>query len=307
MKKAQLLPIGGITDTANDSGWRLFGHMNMPTRQPRIVDAAWHLPLADTDRCWLEATSRRFYGRYPNLEEIWQLMDEVWDDLRCDTESLDQRVTSFYQHPVWLLNGLFIEQHELSLENRRDFTAWVAAQNPRRVADYGGGFGTLGRMIGAACPRAAVDIIEPHPHPAAIERAAEAENVRYHAELTGEYDVLIATDVFEHVSDPLALVVATARHLRPGGRYLLANCFWPVIKCHLPQTFHFRHSWDAALAAMGLLPSERVCYGRAVDRQGDLVMKAARLVEKRSRWVFPWIDRLPEPIRRRIVRMVWKA
>lgn len=41
---------------------------------------------------------------------------------------MDARIGSFYAHPVWLLNGLFIEQNAQSLANRRGFTDWVAAQ-----------------------------------------------------------------------------------------------------------------------------------------------------------------------------------
>ncbi|MEA1048976.1 class I SAM-dependent methyltransferase [Lamprobacter modestohalophilus] len=129
-------------------------------------------------------------------------------------------------HPVWLLNGLFIEQHAQSLDNRRRFTDWVAAQSPRRVADYGGGFGGLARMIGAACPSAEVEVIEPHPHPLAIERARRSPNVHYRPALDGEYDILIATDVFEHVPDPLGLAAETAAALKPGGHYLSRAWSW---------------------------------------------------------------------------------
>ena len=260
--------------------------------------------LDPSERAWIEAAFARF-GGYPSLEQIWQLMDEVWIDLGCDQGVMDYRIGAFYRHPVWLLNGLFIEQHDLSLANRREITAWVAARTPCRVADFGGGYGTLARMIGMACPSTEVEVIEPHPHPAAIALAAATANIRYRPELTGEYDILIATDVFEHVSDPLALVERTAIHLRPGGYYLIANCFWPVILCHLPQTFHFRHSWDAALAAMGLVPCEAVCYGRAFRWLGEFDLHKAREIEQRSRWLFPWLERLPGRIRHHVSRLAF--
>lgn len=258
------------------------------------------------EQAWLEQVFARHGGTFPSLEQIWQLMDEVWEGFGCDPECMDERIGAFYSHPVWLLNGLFIEQHDLSLANRRAFTDWVVQQAPRRVADYGGGFGSLARMIGAACPEASVEVIEPHPHAAAIARAESSANVRYRPALTGEYDILIATDVFEHVPDPLGLVADTASHLRPDGRYLIANCFWPVIACHLPQTFHFRHSWDTALAALGLTPEETVCYGRAFRRHGRFNLKRARSIEQGSRRSFPWIERLPGRIRHRAVRLIWR-
>ncbi len=274
-------------------------------RQITSLEYVASLPLEGDEYDWFAATFKRFDGAYPSLEQIWQLMDEVWNTLGCDGDRLDKRVTAFYNHPVWLLNGLFIEQHDLSRANRREFSNWVAASAPSRVADFGGGYGTLARMIGEACPTAVIEVIEPHPHRAAIERAAATINVGYRAELTGDYDILIATDVFEHVPDPLALVERTARHLRPGGQNLIANCFWPVIRCHLPQTFHFRYTWDSALAAMGLVPGERVCYGRAFARRSQLALCRARAVERRSLWLFPWVESLPIRLRRPLVRLIW--
>ena len=111
------------------------------------------------------------------LEDIWALMDEAWDECGCDQKVMDERVTRFYRHPVWLLNGLFIEQHEASLANRRAFAAWVEGKAPKRVADFGGGYGTFAVLIGQACPGAEVEIAEPNPHPAAVALAAKAPNV----------------------------------------------------------------------------------------------------------------------------------
>ena len=155
-----------------------------------------HLTTAEKE--YLEGVFDRF-GGYPELEQVWSLMDEPWVELGCDPLNMDERVTAYYQHPVWLLNGLFVERHELSLDNRRRFTQWIVAQAPQRVADFGGGFGGLARFIGEALPNAQVEVVDPHPHPAAIALAADTPNVRFVPELTGEYDILIATDVFEHV------------------------------------------------------------------------------------------------------------
>lgn len=257
--------------------------------------------ITPEEQRWLAGIFKRF-GGYPSLEELWAVMDEPWRELNCDPEVMDARIGTFYAHPVWLLNGLFIEQHAQSLDNRRGFTDWVAAQSPRRVADYGGGFGGLARMIGAACRTAEVEVIEPHPHPLAIERARRSPNVRYRPALDGEYDILIATDVFEHVPDPLGLAAETAAALKPGGRYLIANCFQPVILCHLPQTFHFRHSWDGALRALGLEPGKAVVYGRAFMRRGHLDIKAARDFEHRSQRLWPLTRPLPGRIARPLTK-----
>lgn len=163
------------------------------------------LRLTANEQTYLANVFNRFNG-YPSLEQLWQLMDEQWQVHNCDPLHMDDRITAFYRHPVWLLNGLFIEQDSQSLVNRHVFTDWVAAQRPVRVADFGGGFGGLARLIGARLPNTQVELVDPFPHQAAIALASDTPNVRFVPELTGTYDILIATDVFEHVPDPLLLV-----------------------------------------------------------------------------------------------------
>jgi hypothetical protein len=251
---------------------------------------ACYLSLIEKE--YLAVIFDRFNG-YPNLEQLWSLMDEPWVELACDPLILDERVTKYYQHPVWLLNGLFVERHEPSLENRRRFAQWVVDQKPKRIADFGGGFGGLARIIGEALPDVQVEVIEPHPHPAAIALAAGTPNVRFVPALSGEYDILIATDVFEHVLDPVGLAAETASYLRIGGQYLIANCFAPVILCHLPQLFHFNTSWDAVMQAMGLEVVESVVYGKAYRRKGGVSLAEAREKVECGSKIHSWISWIP--------------
>lgn len=267
-----------------------------------ITDEECHL-ISPPDQHWLAQVFAQYDG-YPSLEQVWMLMDKPWRTLNCDPAVMDGRIGAYYSHPVWLLNGLFIEQHAQSLANRKHFADWVLGQSPRRVAEFGGGFGGLARMIGQSLPTANVEVIEPHPHPVAIARADKTPNVRYQPTLTGVYDVIVATDVFEHVPDPLQLVADTACHLQEGGCYLIANCFAPVILCHLPQTFHFRHSWDAALRAMGLVPAESVAYGRVFVRRGALNLAAARAVEQRSVRLWHWLQHLHGRLARPLTKLL---
>jgi len=253
---------------------------------------------------WLTNVLNEFNG-FPTLEQLWNLMDKPWKELHCDQDIIDQRIETFYSHPVWLLNGIFSEKHEQSVSNRRQFSNWVAAQKPKRVADCGGGFGSLARMIGELCPETSIDVIERYPHPVAIARAEQTPNVRYRSTLGSSYDILIATDVFEHVPDPLGLVSDTASALTPGGRYLIANCFFPVILCHLPVTFHFRYSWSKALQAMGLIAYETVLYGQAFVKANTLNLEAARKVETKSAKLWAILQHLPDPAARRLARAIF--
>jgi hypothetical protein len=249
--------------------------------------------LTVSEQAYLADVFSRCHG-FPSLVELWRLMDEQWQVHQCDPNLMDERVIAFYRHPVWLLNGLFIEQDPESLSHRRAFADWVFSQMPARVADFGGGFGGLARLIGAECPAAQVDVVEPHPHAAAIALAATSSNVSYRPTLKGPYDIVIATDVFEHVPDPIGLAAETAAELRVGGYYLMANCFQPVIQCHLPQLFHLQIGWDAAMEAMGLQPLGQVHYGRVYRRCGALDQSAARKMEALARRVFSVVRRLPK-------------
>ncbi len=265
-------------------------------------DARAAVPPAHAE--WLLAVHAR-HGGLPGLEALWALMDEAWHRHGCDPQAMDERITAFYRDPVWLLNTWFIEHDPESLAHRRQFAAWAAGQQPQRVADIGGGGGTLARAIAAACPQARVEIVEPHPHPALARRLAGEARLAYVHALQGPYDVMLATDVFEHVPDPVGMLAEVLAHLKPGGTLLVANCFWPVIACHLPQTFHLRHSWDTVCEAMGLQRGPRLAHGRAwrmpatgLDPAAALVR--ARAVEARSQALFGRIERLPRPLASRL-------
>jgi SAM-dependent methyltransferase len=193
-------------------------------------------------------------GSNPSLEQMWMLMDQAWERCGCNNRLPDPKLLArFYSDPVWLFNGMFIEQHDVSMGHRQAITASVAALAPRDVVDFGGGFGTLGRLLAASLPEAEIAISEPYPPRHGIESCKPFANIRFVPELTSQnYDVLVSTDVLEHVPDPLALLVAMVDSVRPGGHLLIANCFFPVISCHLPSTFHLRYSFDKFCEALGL-------------------------------------------------------
>jgi len=215
---------------------------------------------------------------------MWAAMDFAWDQIGLDNHDPDpDQLSEFYSHPIWLLNGLFIEQHEQSLRNRDEFASWVESVQPRRVADFGGGYGTLARAIAKRCPEAKVEVVDPYPRPEALRVSAEYDNLSFEPKLKGEYDVVIATDVFEHVTDPVALAHDVARQIPVGGRFLTANHFAPSIKCHLPRTFHFSQSWDRIMEELGFVTEGRVCYGTVYRRVAhDKGIEGARRVERMS-------------------------
>ena len=205
----------------------------------------------------------------PTLEEIWALMDLAWATTKADPADLQSMVAS-YSHPVWTLNGIFTETHEESVYNRRTFADYIAKTKPARIADYGGGFGALARLLAERLPSATIEIVEPYPSELALSLCESFPNIRFVEKLSGTYDVITALDVLEHVPAPLELVYGLSQHTHQNSYLLLANCFCPVIKCHLPCTFYLRDTFDFLMKKMGFIPSEKVLYARTYRIGGSI-------------------------------------
>lgn len=230
----------------------------------------------------------------PSLEQLWGLMDQAWNRHGCDNRMPNTELLSnFYSDPIWLLNGMFIEQHAVSMGHREAITEAVASLAPSQVLDFGGGFGTLARLLAKSLPKAEIAICEPYPPRHGIESCKPFSNIRFVPELNIQsVDVLVSTDVLEHVPDPLALLAAMVDAVRPGGHLFIANCFYPVILCHLPSTFHLRYSFNSFCRALGLEVvgpcngSHATIYRRAQVVAPD--WPRLRALERRSQHLFPW-------------------
>jgi 2-polyprenyl-3-methyl-5-hydroxy-6-metoxy-1,4-benzoquinol methylase len=230
------------------------------------------------------------------VQEIWGLMDKVWDELECNNQNIDQqKLNDFYNHPIWLLNGLFIEQHPLSMQHRRAIANWINenCQKISSVIDFGGGFGTLARLIAKDNENISIDICEPHPNPVALEKIKEYANINFIDLPKTEYDCLVCTDVLEHVSDPLDLLAVMIGMVKINGYLIIANCFYPDIKCHLPSTFHLRYTFDKFAQIMGL-EVVGICQGShgtiyIKSKQVEIAFDKIRKLEKTSKFLFPFL------------------
>lgn len=231
----------------------------------------------------------------PKLEDIWQIMDNVWGDIGCDSKNLDcNKIREFYNHPVWLLNGLFIEQHELSMQHRNAISDWIIKNDLKSVLDYGGGFGTLGRLIARKDATVLVDIYEPYPREYALLKAHDYPNVHFIDGIDKKYDCLVSLDVLEHVPDPLKLLSEMIENLRNEGYLLLGNNFYPVIKCHLPSTFHLRYTFNIFASLMGLdnIGPCKGSHATIYQKKGDITTncKKIRRCERISQIIFPFLN-----------------
>lgn len=245
-------------------------------------------------------------GLQTDLEQMWYLIDRVWDDLGCNNRDLDPvRLENFYSHPIWLLNGLFTEQDEESLKHRHAISDWIVGNDFLKVADYGGGFGTLARLIAQKGNGVHIDILEPHPSECGLKRTREFPNIAMVERLGGDYDCLISTDVLEHVPDPLEDLSAMIGSVKTGGSLMIANAFFPVIKCHLPRCFHFRYTFNCFAHMMGLRnmgPLEG-CHGTVFEKVDCRRQNwnKLRFYEKVSRILFPVLETakpVAQPVKR---------
>jgi len=62
----------------------------------------------------------------PQLEGIWYLLDMVWDEMKLDNRKVKpQELQAYYSHPVWIINGLFIENDPESKGHRSSISSWI--------------------------------------------------------------------------------------------------------------------------------------------------------------------------------------
>ena len=267
--------------------------------------------LTTIERAEIEKLLKRQDNNFNDLNQMWYLMDLVWDDFECDNKKLNwEKIGKFYSHPVWLLNGLFIEQDDVSMGHRHAISDWVLNNNLKNVVDYGGGFGTLARLVAQKNKEIKIDIYEPHPSVFGLKRASEYKNITVINQLEEDYyDCLLSTDVLEHVPDPLNDFSKMIDSVKIGGYLVIANAFFPMIKCHLPQNFHFRYTFNKFAKMMGLEVVGILEGSHATIFKKISVIKPQwkkiRFYEKLSRVSFPIIEFL-KPILRPIKRAFWK-
>lgn len=253
--------------------------------------------LYGRDEAWTSRFLTRFKDSPPSLEQLWGCMDEVWDDCFKTGITRASSLSRFYSHPIWQINGLFIEQDDLSLKHRQQFALCSFEVGASRIADYGGGFGTLGRLIGALNPDCNVHIVDPFPSPIGQQMSRNQHNVLHSTNLEGFYDVIFVIDVLEHLDEPISAILDLANHVDIGGRILLANCFYPVIKCHLPSTFYLQDSLGSIMSCLGFHKEKTVCYGDLFKRRDRGSQASARCVSAAANLLYTAFTRVSPALR----------
>ena len=238
----------------------------------------------------------------PTVDWVWQEMDRVWNGFGLDNRAAlaGQDIGKFYRHPVWLMNGVFTQADPTSAGHRAAISRCLDSFGLKRIADYGGGFGVLAREIRETIPDSVVTIIEPYPSRVGIERLKTVQGVGFAADFEADgYNAIILQDVLEHVEDPIGIAYAAARALRQDGIVIFANSFYPVIQCHLPSTFHLRHTFRLIAEAMGLEFVGVVSgaeHAQIFRRRGPVALGRARRGESVSRVVGPVLNLVHGPL-----------
>jgi len=247
----------------------------------------------------------RFQDEMPKLEDIWSMMDRVWDShsmKKVDGKYPDEELLKYYSHPVWLLNGLWIESHELSIENRCKFAKLVKLCNKEKplILDLGGGFGTLGKIIATLYPEATVEVWEPCTSDLAIRLSEDIENMRFidFESLNYEkYDCVFSMDVIEHLNNPLSHIRDANYLLKRGGIFIIGWNFSPVIKCHLSYNFHYRYIMKECIKLLGFgyIKKDENSYAyvfKKIANTRDINLKKAEILGKIAKIAKPAMDGL---------------
>ena len=61
----------------------------------------------------------------PNINDIWRISDQVWDDMGLDNKDYNlEQLGKYYSHPVFFLNGLFTEFDQESMSHRKSIAGF---------------------------------------------------------------------------------------------------------------------------------------------------------------------------------------
>ena len=191
----------------------------------------------------------------PSIQWVYDEIDRIWDSLELNNKKpfLEQDINSFYNHPVWIMNGLFAEADPLSKNHRINIAKFINENNVKKLADYGGGSATFATLVFSQNSSMHIDIVEPYVSEFFKEKISNYTSINFVNDfIINDYDAAISQDVLEHIEDPIETAFKIASNVKEGGLVIFADCYHPVIKCHLPSTFYLRHTFKFIMKKMGL-------------------------------------------------------
>jgi SAM-dependent methyltransferase len=186
------------------------------------------------------------------------------------------------------------EQERLSRLNQLLNDAALREMNIRRgetIVDFGCGLGQLTRAMARAAGVRAIGLERSADQIAEAMRQARADGEEHLLELResdvlggnieqSSYDLAHARFVLEHVPDPLAVVTAMVRSVRPGGRIILQDDDHDVLRIW-PEPPGLRPLWQAYMRTYDRLGNDPI-----VGRRLVALLHAADARPVRSTWLF---------------------
>lgn len=247
----------------------------------------------------------------PNINDIWRILNQVWDDVGLDNKDFNsEQLSKYYSHPIWFLNGLFIEINQESMNNRKSIAGFFKNKKNLMILDYGSGFGTLAKEIAKITPSSKINIYEPYASKYAYENIQDFKNINIINNLKEDYyNVLVNTDILEHIENPIELIVIYNRCLKKGGTLISHWNFTSCIKCHLPKHYHFRYTFNGIVPLLGF--SEEIInerHGHYFKKIRDVRIEdlsKAYKREKYSKLIYP-LNEVVDKIKRIIVIILKK-
>ena len=190
------------------------------------------------------------------LEELWYEIDKIWDKFKLDNTKpfKGQKISDFYSHPIWILNGIYSSSDSLSTYHRQSIANYISnRENNILICDFGGGFGELSIQISKTLTHdKTINIVEPFPSKVGKHRISKYPQIIFTENLLDNYDIVIAQDVLEHVENPIEISINLVKSLKIGGQIIFANCFFPFIKAHLPKNFYLSLYFTWIMMCLGL-------------------------------------------------------
>ena len=246
-----------------------------------------------------------------DLNQIWYLTDLVWNDFGCDNKNPNwENIEKYYSHPVWLLNGLFIETDGESMKHRKSIAEYFRDKKKLKILDYGGGFGTLAKEIAKITLSSRIDIYEPHASKYAYTNVKDFKNIKIVNTLKENYyDILVNTDILEHVEKPIELIANYNKCLKKNGMLISHWNFTPCIKCHLPKHFHFRYTFEKIIPLLGfsgeIINDRYGHYFKKIRQVKPENLEKAFMREKYSKLIYP-LNVVEDKIKRIIIIILKK-
>ncbi len=101
--------------------------------------------------------------------------------------------------------------------------SWLSGRAPSRVLDVGCSDGRFGALVRAQGHHVdGLDVVKHEGIATRLDGFVEADLEDGVPESVGRYDVVVAGDVLEHVTEPASLLADLCAHLEPGGELLVS-------------------------------------------------------------------------------------